>query len=370
MSTYYSISSALLSLVSHDPNCLRFLKFHFRSPTIYYLLTLCVPLVDEWFRSIKELAQLGNEQHFLPGIIEDELISIFTRMNVDIFSWGWEVERVSMHPDLRGKAFGIMKSIPIKCFANFHSAKKFFDIIAKQVDWVIGSVDNRLWTRLDAPVESKPVTQGDDSFEDLDIHQQQEAVDSLKEGLRRWRTTFHPLHMQSVRSGGDSALAATALLLCHTYNIIALNCCFDGELSYDAYTLAFRYALFLADNLAASTSSKGRPTFIISSILIKNLYWVAIKCRVIPLRKRAIVYLRSLSRREGIWDSRVAATVATVVTELEESDANGFVPEHRRLRAIKTSFNLHDRRGRLRYLLGETGSGAAGLVAHQREFSW
>lgn len=76
---------------------------------------------------------------------------------------------------------------------------------------------------------------------------------------------------------------------------------------------------------------------------------------------------------EGIWDSRVtrvASTVATAIMKLEEADRNGFVPEHRKLRAVKTSFDLHKRQGKLRYLIKTTKSGAAGFAVRQIEFSW
>jgi len=56
-----------------------------------------------------------------------------------------------------------------------------------------------------------------------------------------------------------------------------------------------------------------------------------------------------MSRREGIWDSKVTSTFATAIMELEESDESGLIPEHRSLRAIKTTFDLRKRQGKLRF---------------------
>jgi len=88
---------------------------------------------------------------------------------------------------------------------------------------------------------------------------------------------------------------------------------------------------------------------VVSSILIKSLFFIASKCREKPIRTEAINYLRSMSRREGIWDSKVTSTFATAIMELEESDESGLIPEHRSLRAIKTTFDLRKRQGKLRF---------------------
>jgi hypothetical protein len=77
-----------------------------------------------------------------------------------------------------------------------------------------------------------------------------------------------------------------------------------------------------------------------------------------------------MSLREGIWDSRVASTVATVVMELEEDDRNSFVPEHKRLKGVKISFDLHQSLGKLRYLTTKTELGAVRLTNRQLELSW
>ena len=40
-----------------------------------------------------------QQQHFLPGIIEDELVCVFSRLEVDVFTW-YDMAIVMMHEDL------------------------------------------------------------------------------------------------------------------------------------------------------------------------------------------------------------------------------------------------------------------------------
>jgi hypothetical protein len=80
-----------------------------------------------------------------------------------------------------------------------------------------------------------------------------------------------------------------------------------------------------------------------------------------------------MTRREGLWDARVASAVAKKVMKLEDGEGDqwsDFVPEYRRLRGIKTPFDLHKRQGKLRYLQIRTESEAVGFVAGQVELSW
>lgn len=53
------------------------------------------------------------------------------------------------------------------------------------------------------------------------------------------------------------------------------------------------------------------------------MYMVAVKCRHPTTKRRAIALLQSQVRREGLWDSNVAAAVATRVMEIEEQSLGG-----------------------------------------------
>lgn len=322
--------------------------------------------VQDWFLSIYHLASVDGKHHdFLPGIIEDELISIFTRLEDDVFTWH-DAEYVTMHPVLEEVAVRIIQAIPTQRFENLNTARKYCDIMLRQIDRFIQSEENRPWTAPDTPLSSGSATYIDKFSPD----DQKPRVKIFQEGLSRWHKAFKPLFAKILTSGGKDVLVAQALALRSACSAIGLNCCLGPELSYDAYFPEFRRALSLASTLWVAASSNPKPTFIISSILIKSLYFIALKCRDKPLRTRATSLLQSMSRREGIWDSRVANTVATAVIQLEGGGGSGdsFVPEHRRLKGIKVSFNLHKCRGTMRYLIRNPGAG--GSMNHEIELSW
>ncbi|KAI6782956.1 uncharacterized protein J7T54_002116 [Emericellopsis cladophorae] len=63
-----------------------------------------------------------------------------------------------------------------------------------------------------------------------------------------------------------------------------------------------------------------RPSFSAEMGVVPPLFVVATKCREGILRRKAIELLRSSPRREGMWDSELAARVAQLVMDLEEAD--------------------------------------------------
>ncbi|KAG5925593.1 hypothetical protein E4U42_004142 [Claviceps africana] len=66
--------------------------------------------------------------------------------------------------------------------------------------------------------------------------------------------------------------------------------------------------------------SRIKPSFAADLGIVPPLYVVATKCREPRLRRRAIQLLRSSARREGMWDSELAARIGQWVMDIEESD--------------------------------------------------
>jgi hypothetical protein len=128
--------------------------------------------------------------------------------------------------------------------------------------------------------------------------------------------------------------------------------------------------LSLAAAIVEESPPEAQPKFIISSVLMRSLFFIAWKCRSGPIRSEAIYLLKSKLRREGIWDSMAIGTLADVITRLEGSDELGMIPEKKRIRAIKASFDLHKRTGRLRYLMTNTSRGVWEARSHEVEIGW
>ncbi len=65
-------------------------------------------------------------------------------------------------------------------------------------------------------------------------------------------------------------------------------------------------------------------SFLFDMEIVSPLYYVATKCRHPQIRRRAIAVLKQTQRREGLWDSDMAAAIAERQMELEETNMTVF----------------------------------------------
>jgi len=127
-------------------------------------------------------------------------------------------------------------------------------------------------------------------------------------------------------------------------------------------------------NIAPKPPPVLKPTFSLSLGLVAPLYITVSRCRDPTIRRRALHLLYTCNRKEGIWDSRLAARVAQRIVEVEEAGATPIpdqcspgstgavvvtsadqIPENARVRELEPRF-LPDRKGTIRYTKS-TGGG-------------
>ena len=105
--------------------------------------------------------------------------------------------------------------------------------------------------------------------------------------------------------------------------------------------------------------------------VVAALYFAAARCRSAPIRHKALSLLKICNRREGFWDSRIAASIAEGVINIEEANlmasqqlhhsptgAEGLrgqqsysqIPEHLRVRTVDVQFGP-DSSGKAAYSL-------------------
>jgi hypothetical protein len=119
------------------------------------------------------------------------------------------------------------------------------------------------------------------------------------------------------------------------------------------------------------------PSFCFSPGIVSPLYVTISRCRDGGLRRKALALMQRCKRREGLWDSDLAARLGQRVIEIEEQRAKELrgatfesssafdhrvdvltanqVPNEARVRMIKPTF-LPDRRSIERYYLGWTAT--------------
>ncbi|KND93743.1 Sterol regulatory element-binding protein ECM22 [Tolypocladium ophioglossoides CBS 100239] len=99
-----------------------------------------------------------------------------------------------------------------------------------------------------------------------------------------------------------------------------------------------------------------RPSFSADLGIVPPLFVVATKCREPRVRRQAIQLLRSSARREGMWDSELAANIGQWIMQVEEFDEQAPpgamptkpIPEEKRVMVKSVDFDLRARFADLR----------------------
>ncbi|KAK0289354.1 hypothetical protein LTR35_002551 [Friedmanniomyces endolithicus] len=143
--------------------------------------------------------------------------------------------------------------------------------------------------------------------------------------IEDWKTALDSLILTNNLSHRD--LDAAKVLRIHQLilTIWLGTCCEIADCASDAYMAEFEAVVSLGEALqhtAAGTAPEQpetyRPTFLFDMEVVSPLYFVGIKCRHPLIRRRAIALLRQTMRREGLWDSYMAAAIAERIAVLEE----------------------------------------------------
>ncbi|CZT43251.1 uncharacterized protein RSE6_03256 [Rhynchosporium secalis] len=340
------------------------------------------------------------ENALLPNVLEDEVVSVFARMETDVIGL-FDADRVlTMHPNVQAAVREVFIYLPTDTFESLTSARKYLDLLLREVGIFVTSCNEQQWNVFEKR-KSMPISETCVFGPDLSLYPtviQETHLAGYQDCLVKWQHTFSSLEARVCSEATDARLATTALSLRVTCASISLACCFGAETSYDAFIPEFETALQLAQTLHASgpSSKSTRPTFIMSSILIRSLYFIAVKCRSLRVRAGALRILEGMRRREGIWDAGfVEAVVKCIVAieegqekemdkesnefggngnwyedKLEEGSDRDLPPENRRVLSLKISFDVLKRKGHIRFLhIGDAEYGVR-FVAEERNIEW
>lgn len=84
----------------------------------------------------------------------------------------------------------------------------------------------------------------------------------------------------------------------------------ESEMMYDSYNDVFEQSLMIAESVLDMTAKGGFFKLSLDPDVIPLLFVVALKCRNVALRGKAISLLRLAPEREGIWHRDRAIAVA------------------------------------------------------------
>lgn len=154
------------------------------------------------------------------------------------------------------------------------------------------------------------------------LHDQTRLAD-LQQALRSWSVKLDTVTAKLPTSQENTA----AIQMLRLHRLIAYIYLTKGmsleESVCDTFLPGFEQALGLAEGLCARLNEARNPRiFMLDMEIVSPTYLIAVKCRQPQLRRRAISLLRTMHRREGFFDSDLAAAIAERVISIEEVHIN------------------------------------------------
>jgi hypothetical protein len=150
---------------------------------------------------------------------------------------------------------------------------------------------------------------------------------NVVEELATWSRAFDSMIIhRNPANLSSNALRGSILLKLHHASLTAIaKSALMTEVEPDDPDLnaPFETIITLTRSLIAATTSSPRSKASISSDLglIGPLFITISRCKVPHLRLEALAFLKSIPRREGMWDAEIIARIAMGVLETEEKNA-------------------------------------------------
>ena len=199
----------------------------------------------------------------------------------------------------------------------------------------------------------------------------------FREQLQQWATAFEPI-LASRAAPSKSSQEKTGIAVLKMNQIMGLMLFMmtfaDNEMQFDRFLPEFQKIVELATEVVGDEERRAaakrcpdsrtckhhtappdifgghdynarhiKPSFSADLGIVPPLFVVATKCRDALTRRHAIQLLRASSRREGMWDSKLAARIGMWITAIEEEGADGEAEEPARplsSSATNSSFSM------------------------------
>lgn len=331
-------------------SCLESLRGHFQSSLSHLMSGLSV--LEEQNRQGVSALQ--------PCIPRELLLSLFMRMDSQRLDIGGAATQTGTMLSM-----SVRPSIP-QCFTSIEEARFQIDILYNHT--------LHFFYRVEEAALFQPQPEG---FWDGFLAQRQ-TIECIRQD---WERSWNSLLGRGVQGSASRTRTPGAIVLDMNNTAIKLMLCVDilePESDFDSYTDLFQSMLSDADEYVQRTSEKRSPLderspssaastyssptpgfasamsrppsttpslpkplrpkpepytipkFTLSLGCVPIIYLCAARCRDTKIRYRALELLRKCNRREGLWDSNIAARIAEGVIAIEEAKVreaiNGIKP--------------------------------------------
>ncbi|CZR55417.1 uncharacterized protein PAC_05304 [Phialocephala subalpina] len=303
----------------------------------------------DWCNTVEDLAKMRNFTQLLDDD-DNDLLSTFARLGASIIMFdNYRRAKRKILP-LQLVRLPPFPELPVR-FRNVREARMYCDMLTKKaLMWKDANLHRESFSNFD-------FGEPDPSFQAIKREQfakraQAEFQDCVR-GKAQWRVAFQSTFQASrMHAGSKDFLGASILMIQYVTSQLMTHLPGQNyETYYDKFhdnsVLVIDLAEQLLERYPVTRSKKAIYTF--DDGVIHGLFLVAYRCRDGTARRRAIQLLVKHPRREGLWDSAMAATtVSWLINQEEEGLVNGFVPEAARLRIVKLDPRLAERKVILR----------------------
>jgi hypothetical protein len=268
-----------------------------------------------------------------PTVVEDELIHLFERLDLEL-SQG---DTMTQEEHIVRKDMGLefINNMPPR-FETITQARMYGTVMHRRTIHFLNAYDNRessdssIWDRV-AGIATPGI------LAELQIH---------KDDFNRWAEAFDPIFKRSLTPEGVNEFRTAAIMRAHFLVLsLTMESVFQqNEMFYDYYHNDFVEMMALSKALVIGNESN----FTLSAHSIIVLDLIVKKCRDYDMRREAIRLLVERPRREGFWDSVMAAHICFWILSIEEEGmVDGVIPEEARVRKIGASFDMVKKKANL-----------------------
>jgi hypothetical protein len=352
-----------------------FESFHGHHENALCQMSAGLSMMQDWLKKQHTTKQLSGLRSPNPQVIDNRLFHSFMRLDVAAMLF-FDRRSSEFHREQCLEGHETVKHMP-KSFGDLEEAGIYFSVVMKRIMHFIKWIESKAVVHR----HHKQSRLGTTDLESTFPHRHRNIVlgDRLieQEGysgdLDRWATAFQPIMDRARTPEGQMDLIPASSLKLHQKLLFVLlggmKC--HEECLFDQFLPEFTEIVALAETLLAHpylAHSAGKAVFVFDPNIILPLLVVAIKCRNWVIRRKAIELLQANPRREGTWDSSLAAGIGLWHMTLEEEglQIGDFVPEKNRVRMAGVKQDFEKRTACLSASRGVDGE----TVIHETTINW
>jgi hypothetical protein len=286
-----------------------------------------------------------NERSYVECLSSDssfldyDLLSTFARLEAQILTFK-DGRSTHLPRTMREEEFPIIPST----FRSVNEARLYWDLCVRRAMLFHYSNSDPNFSSLDF---------GENIFRNsIGCERIQRYIDGYTTARMNWEKAFRPIFEQSRKDRNTQDFLCASILM-----MKALSAKFafaptaqGGETYADAFLDDYVQIVELATNVLEQSVDQDKTTlrkvvFNFDVSIVVPIFIVALRCRDCKVRREAIELLWKYPRREGFYDSLMAAKVVSwFMSKEEEGMVDGYVPETARLRIVKNDFVLSERK--------------------------